>query len=465
MKILTLFYFIFLLVCNSFAQQELLKFDNSLQKSKRKVNDIIPIVNKNNNDINLLFFDRKYIYSYLINEKFEVKQNLKSKAINENFTVILGNNITENDNYRIFLSDYNKDRFISVNFSYKSKSSTISIINLDLNLIREKFVQTINYNNKFYLITVSKNSSILNIYEFNDKTSFKKHKLDLSNYRFIDDRGRTTLYKILKNKLEYKKSKPINKFVENIPSSLELTSNYTKLYVRDNKIVFTFDQYKQMTQILSINLDDFEHKFKKMEKPFLTDDVLHLKKSNSFLHQDKIYQLAVSSEELVFFIKNLETGKLIKSYSVKKSSEILFKNSPIMQEEDTYMSYRDLDKTKKFLRKLSFSDVGISVYNNNYNYFVTIGGTKEITKREGMMAGEIGFTFSSLSSTFINCKFDNEFNHVKGTVRGNSFDIITLYKKLKSFSEKGETIFKYKNYHILGYYDSEDTKYYHLRKI
>lgn len=488
-KFMKKFVIIFLslfITCATYAQLDLLTFENSLKKQNYMVRNIVPIVNKKNDHINLLFIDKKQIYSYLVSDHFQIIDRLKLDKKNRKFNTIVGSSISKDNDYRIFLTNKKKKKFISIHFSYKNKQSTISEINLDLG--KELFVQSVNYNNNFYLITVQKKLTKLNIYKFNDDLTYKKQILDLSLYKFvIEDKFRkVNIYNALSKEEGFSRSIQVYKFDENTPNSLEATSKLVKMYLRDNELVFSFDHTKHVSQFLTINLDNYKHHFSNFKTPYIASETQFIKKSNSFLSEDKVYQLATTSEEMVFTIKNYNTEEVIKSYKAKKTDSISFKNSRITQKGGSYAGHREFEKTKKYLRKLSYADVGVAVYKNQDEYQVTLGGNKEIQQGGGMMMpmgfagipiGAIGgmslyfnptmFAYSSYSrtkSTYINCKFDTDFNHLKGEIKKNPFDIISLFKKKKRIPQTGEIIFKYKNYYILGHYFGGHNLY-HLTKF
>lgn len=144
-----------------------------------------------------------------------------------------------------------------------------------------------------------------------------------------------------------------------------------------------------------------------------------------------------------------------------------------------------MEKTKKYLRKITSSNIGLSVYKFKDDYQITLGASKKITHAPimvgmpmaGVPIGTFGaatmtfnptvFAFNSYSntlSTFIICRFDNKFNHIKGDVKKNAFDKINDFKKGEISYTIGESIFKYKDYYIRGNY-TESTNEYKLQKF
>lgn len=213
-----------------------------------------------------------------------------------------------------------------------------------------------------------------------------------------------------------------------------------------------------------------------------------------------------------FIVRDLNTSEILKEYFVKKEDTITFKNSPIIQEGGAYDNYREMEETSKFLRKISSSEVGISVYKLNDNYQITLGGEKQIQSGGAPMMMSMGggsfvastgvsvslpgyfspstFAYGSYAntkSTYINCLFDAGFNHVDGDMTNNVFDNINNFKdsekglnkeakKLtstnkpragsisKTTSIKAEIIQKYNGHFLFGYFHSKKKTYY-LRKF
>ena len=71
---------------------------------------------------------------------------------------------------------------------------------------------------------------------------------------------------------------------------------------------------------------------------------------------------------MIFRVKNLNDKKNIKEITLKKEDSIIFKNGPIIQEKNVSSfssNKRKLEKTAKFLRKVSLSNAGITAIESN----------------------------------------------------------------------------------------------------
>lgn len=474
----------FLLTLNSYSQEELITFKNTLKTSGSFLKDIFPIVNEKNDDVSLFLVDAKYIYGYLLNDKFEIISKLESEDRSRMFKTIIGHSIKNNNEYRIFLTNKKHDKFSIINFSYSSNESSIK--EFDLEKENEKFVQSVSVQNKFYLISIIKYTSIFKVYSFDDEGNYSINIVDFASNNFIDKKGKmVVLYDLMPGLYSTNSLIDIKKVDEKIPTSIEIASEFVKLYVKNSDVIFSFDQNSNKSQVVIFNIDTFEKKVKNFTKPLeLTKS--NQKKTNSFINEENIFLITSTDEELVFRIQNFESEDLIKEYTVNVNDTIYFKNSPIIQEDGAYDSYREIDRTKKFLRKITSGNVGISVNSYSNGYKIVLGGKKEIRGGGGAMMpmgfgmpiaslgggvsvffNPVNFAYNSYAntkSTYINCLFDHSLNHIEGDFPKNEFDKIKDFIEDGNPSSIGETVFKHKNYYIKGVYFLESEEY-RLRKF
>ena len=473
-----------LLTLNCYSQEELITFKNTLKTSSSFLKDVLPIVNEKNDDVSLFLIDAKYIYGYLLNDKFEIKSELKSEDRSRMFKTIIGHSIKNNNDYRIFLTNKSHDKFSTINFSYGTDESSIKEFELEKD--NEKFVQSVSVQNKFYLISIIKYSSIFKVYSFDDEGNYSVNIVDFAINNFIDKKGKmAVLYDLMPGLYSSNSLIDIKKINEKTPSSIEIASEFVKLYIRNTDIIFSFDENTNTTQTVTFNLETFEKKVNQFTKP-LELAKSNQKKTNSFINDENIFLIASTDDELVFRTQNFESGTLVKEYVVNVNDTIAFKNSPIIQEGGAYDSYREMDKTKKFLRKITSGDVGVSVNSYANGYKIVLGGKKEIRRGGGgMMPMGFGMPMASFGgvsvffnpvyfaynsyvntkSTYVNCLFDQNLNHLEGVFPKNEFDKIKDYNEEDRFaSQIGETVFKHKGYFIKGVYFSESEEY-RLRKF
>jgi hypothetical protein len=454
----------------SFGQTKVVQFVNSLKTSGSNIKDVIPIVNTKNGDFAIFIADAKNVYAYKLDENFALKEKMASEEKRRKFKVIIGSSISEdNENYRVFLSDNNKTRFTSFNFSFKDQKASSKEFKLEKG---DRFIQTVNSQNKFYIIATSFRSKSMYFYMFDDAGNPVRKKVDLSGIELISWKSKVLpISEFLSN------SESVKKIEENNPNSIEVAASETKMYVRNHSIVLTFDENVDFTQVLNIDLKTLKATFSSFDKPM--PDVYNVN-TNSYLNGDKLFTLASTKKELTMEILEYNTGKVLKEYKIFRDKPIGFKNTPIIQEGGFYNGYREMEKTQKFLRKINNGNIGVSVLKRNNNYEVTLGGYTVQRGGGGGFAfggfpigGVGGVTFfynpaffaygsyTSSKSTRVECLFDTNFNHLTGEIQENAFDIMKDYK---SPVAKAETVFKYKDYYLKGSYSSK-TKGYSLRKF
>ncbi|PQJ79904.1 hypothetical protein [Polaribacter porphyrae] len=444
-----------------FSQQTLLSFKNDLKTTSSNIKDVIPIVNEKNGEIVYILADAKNVYAYKINSKFEVVDRLTSEEKSRKFKILIGYDIDVNDDYTIFLTNKKKEKFLIVRFSFESKQ----VISKEFDIENtESFVQTTTINNQFYLLCSSKQKNELYAYTFKDFNK-KKNIISTDKLVFLDKlKKRKTANKMLIFSGE------IRKFEENIPNTIEITSSKYKMYERGHEVVFSFNTDDSFTQLLIIDLINFKASTKYFKNP-LNKIKNTSKKGNSYLNGDNLFTFSVSKKEFSLKIFNFSSEEEIKTYSAVKEGVISFKNTPIIQEGGIYNNYRELEKTKKFLRKIYAGNIGVSVKKYNKFYHVTLGGYVVQRSNAGMMMPFGGLPIASIGSatiffnpaqiafnsfgnnkaTRIECLFDEEFNHKKGEIPENAFD------KMQDFvsdSDKGGTVFKYKDFYIKTEYRS-----------
>tara|TARA_R110001632_G_scaffold19898_8_gene59858 strand:- start:10873 stop:12303 length:1431 start_codon:yes stop_codon:yes gene_type:complete len=459
----------------TFGQEKVAQFINSLKTSNSNIKDVVPIVNTKNGDFAIFIADAKNVYAYKLDSTYKVKEKMASNEKRRKFKEIVGSSISDdNENYRVFLSDKSNINFLSFNFSFKNGQTSSKEFQLKKG---ERFIQTFNSNNKFYLITTSFYTKGLYIYSFDDAGNPSKKQIDLNGIKLTNWKN-----KIVPISEFLTSSQSVKKIEESNPNSIEIVASDTKMYIRDHHILFTFDEAIDFTQVLNIDLTNYKTSSILFDKPMQDAKSVN---TNSYLCGDNFFTLASNKDKLVMEVLDYKTGNIIKEYKILKDLPITFKNTPIIQKGGIYNGYRELEKTKKFLRKINSGQIGLSVLKRNNRYEITIGGyvLQSSGGGFGMSMGGFGMSFggsgggsvgmfynptmfaygsyTSSKSTIIDCLFDENFNHVKGKIEDNAFDKM---KEYDSPVKSAETVFKYKNFYLKGNYSSV-TKGYSLRKF
>lgn len=318
--------------------------------------------------------------------------------------------------------------------------------------------------NAFYLLMQKEDKQGLTLFVFNNGTVEEKF-LDFSPFTFLDQKIRkVTFNQILR---QY----PIRKMDSGEYNELYKAIAKTKLYTLPNRLILTLDHNLGKTQLFDINIENLEIKEREFIPPTTENSA---KSSNSFYHENKLYQLSANSDQLLLDIKDFNSGELIKNFTVVKKDTISFKNSPLLIQKENFKP-RKVKNTAKFLKQLSFSDIGLSVFKNRKNLFLTIGGIS--THYSSWNDSDNFFTpdnvFNSYpgdvyeSSYIESAFFESILNKNLETTRKDQEPLATdkIYYFIDNHKEiKQQNILKLTNYSILGYYDSL-LKQYVMRKF
>lgn len=484
MKKTFVFCLIVILFTKAFSQDIVLDKDIALNSTSYSSPEpeSFPIVNYDKDEIVLFLMDKQYIRAFKFNMNYEPIDNFMVQKPKNKFPQLLGHS-SDTLGYNLFYSNWKKNEFLVKSINVKDKKTTSKQIPLKLK--GENFLESISYKNKFYILSLVKSSSIIKIYVFEGNSLRDTHQVDYSDYDFSDT-NYSNLYQVLE------KGGKITKMDNSDSNPLGLTSKENKLYCYDNKIYISIDNSEKNTKILTISLEDFNGNVNFYNHSNLKPHQYHNIKSNSYLFQDKLYQIIGNPGELCIQVSDINTKTKHSEYRVKSNEEIEFSNSAIIQESNTniFKKYNEkvLTDTKNILYKISLNDIGISARLSNKNFELTIGAFEEIQRGGGIggmtttstsvptMGGTMTMTTSSYNPTmygyysYANSKsvyfkslLDDNFDHITGTIEENAFDKIRDWEYKYRKGMTSQTLFKVGDSYVLGYYKKYLKKYYLIK--
>jgi hypothetical protein len=449
-NIFTLFFICISLSISS--QENLFVFQNDLQKSTLKIDEIFNIVNKSNNNVAFTLADSDSIYNYLFDEKFNKLSELKSKKLPGKFKIFQGSSIN-NNTYSYYFSNNINSKFgvYSIDFNLKTATSK----KIDLNFEKELYIQSLTLNDVFYLLSVNENSSTINVYKFSENT-FEKKTLDLSQQRFLSAKNKiSNLYNIFKNAHNIAKIKKDNALI------LEDAFSKIKIYSENDSLKISIDESFSLTQLISIDLNLFSFELETIKQPYLQVGNTIFKKSNSFLIDDLFFQIVSSSKTAKLKVSEYSSGKDIKEYQFSIGKNITF--NPVKEE-----TKKAKKNSKAFLRKLSSTthQMGISVVSDKNKYQIKFGsyilggsGGMNMTPGFGSWSmssgGSVSFSpgspsysynsygNSSIISDKITGTFDKNLNYINSTSPSNLYDSAISFEKKNAKRITAKTIFWY----------------------
>lgn len=466
-----------------FSQTEVfnLKQDDGTDMSRKK--EGYNFSNHTNGDLAVVFIDRKTVFANLIDIDFNKKTSISGDALRGKYDDLLGYAIN-GDRYFLLASNSKKNKFVVQVLDFGLK--TVSEKELDVDIRKEKFLETIQYNNDLYLLTATKDNQFI-IRKLNGAEGFSKIKsFDIE----FDERDQRLIRRgFFEVGLFGKSASSVTKVDNRVPNAIEQTAKNNKLYKNDSSILLTIENEDDLvTTLHKIDFITLTLTTKLYEYP--EGKIDDFKAFNSFVLKDKLIQLGSSRKEMKMVIKNFD-NTVVKEFYIEKDKPIAIKNSPIIQEGATVLPFqnrREMEETSKFLRKITSGHIGVTAYKNGDNYAFTIGGYKIINNGGGgmmMMPGApmpVGVggggtvfvptynptfqsfnSYTSTKSTYFNTTLDNDFNYVEKEDEPNIFEQINEFKKDIKF-ETAEDVFFHRDVLYFSYYDTKE-KMYHLYKM
>jgi len=450
----------------SFGQTLLTSIDLDLKKASSN-HRALHAVNANNNEVFVFASDKEKLTAIKYNSFIFFKDSLSINRPDKDFEQMAGYSFNEEGTPEIYWIENSFKKIKSISFDLKTRKASENLFEIPFE--KEEILSSFSENNSFYIMSVSKTEDELKLYVFQNG-KMKEKFLDFSGYKIVDIKNNPQkLWSVFDEN-------PLEKIETDELNSLVYATSKAKFYVLDDKIILTFDHNVSETQIFEINLENYKLEEKKIAQEILKSGA---GKSNSYLSNGKLYQLKVNKNELLLAVKNYNSGELINTFITSKDENIAHKNSPLFSQTGTQRP-REFKNTKKFLERLEEANIGISVYEAPYNSFITIGGIRDVASTGGILLGiasGVGSIASggsaifmddymyegSLQANYFETHLDPKSNYLKKEQELLAVDYIGQFlDQNKNISLASS--FKFKNHHILGYYDSE-TKKYVLRKF
>src|SRR5690606_325887 len=398
-----LFFLSIFFVFSTVGQTPFLEIPNDLSKKNSSVDNAYVVVDDEHKTFSTFLVNETAINAYLYSEKLEPISKFASKGLSEGYNEIIGKTI-KNGQVRLYFKEYYNKKFGAVLFDFDRRQSIETEFGFKLG--DEIYLQAHSYQDRLYILTVNKKSSIINIYTFQHDGKFEKKSVDFNEYNFVNGKNEpTTLYKLLHDK--FNGVTTVVKIEESNPNSLQITSNLSKIYDRGDSFILSIDKESLFTYLLEFNVPELSVKIAAIEKLNQIGDE-KFNTTNSYLYKDKIFQIGGNSKIMVLTIKEIATEKELKRFVLSKDEEISFKNSPIIEENATNQSIKteELDNTALLLQIFNNGNSGVAVNPTINGYQITIGGSEIIKKGGGafgpmMMGSPGGMTLNNTSSGMV----------------------------------------------------------------
>ncbi|MGL2987901.1 hypothetical protein ACSVH5_09915 [Flavobacterium sp. RSSA_27] len=428
----------------TFGQIRLASHPLELKKAK-EYHQIINTSDRQNDNVFVFATDKEKTTILKYSPFLFFKDSMVTKRPDIGYKLMAGYSFGQDENPTVYWADSNFKNIVAVHYDLVAKKTTTNFLQLPLQ--RETVLHTFNENNNFYILTKKITTEALVLYIFKDGKK-TQYLLDFSGFEFVNRKKETinlsTILAVL----------PLEKIETRAYNPLFKATSKSKFYVRENDILFTFDHNINETQLFQLD-------FKTLQLVERSIPQFSLKRlnglSNSYYHENKIYQVAANDEELHFGCKDFETDAVIKEFSVTKNDTITFKNSPLYAQ---VMNQRpkEIKTTAKFLKQLSATDLGVTVYKTNKNLFLTIGGDVEVEQFSPGFTPNLGDFLSNSYFIPVNVYFesvlDKKGNHIPSKPEPLAVDFMNQFY-YENPQATLQSTFKHKKYYISGYYDTK----------
>jgi hypothetical protein len=448
------------------AQETVSKFPLALKKDR----DVFQIVDSQKKEVLLFISDKQDVNALRLDEGMNIIDSMSAPRPEKKYSNMIGYNNSESG-YRIFWAYQNMKEILTQRYDFGTKKVVTEKYSLPLE--DEKVIQKFSTNGNFYVMSVLKNSNTVKLHTFNSEGKHSEKIIVLQGFRFFTPTyERTNFYSIFANGFGLKR------ITTESPTSLTDSSSKGKFYCQENKAIMTFDENFDYTQVITINLDTFAADEKFIKKAFIPYTDRYELNSNSFLLGEKLYQVKISSYNMILTIKDLNDN-LLTEYRTINNVPIEFKNTDIIQENEGVKHTRILEKTSQFIAKINNFNLGVSGYKLDGLDMITLGCVSNDHGSDGaviggaMMFGIAGAliaaaitnptmenfnAYANRKVVYINCLFDEKGQHVKGALKPLAFDGIRAFADGNKNSAS-ETLFKIDRHYLFGFYDTGKKEY------
>lgn len=476
-------YFIFVLAIIAPLQAQQLLNSHPVEKLRE---DVLPVEYIDNDSLlHILFLrDKSFVrldYDRNFNVSGEHAIDLPRRK-NDNF---LGQTVTPDGHVHLYFTNSRLNKFSLVD--YNTGNSTLKVLELDLKLRQETFLNAFAHDNAFHFLTVDFEKN-LNLYTLNGAVYFKT-SFPLQDLRYKSTSGSSMKYinhALKTGNIKSVGTATVELLAPQLPNSLNQAASYAKLMHQDNTVYLLVDLDDQRTDVIEISLDERTAITRSFPQPLDAFESGVKLKSNSYLHENLLYQVAATSNKMVLQISDYTTGQEVRRFMLQPEDSITFANSNIVQVGGFATDYREHTKTSKLLRKMYRAFPGVSVHRHNGNLELTLGGSTEQGTTMGEVLGMVAaaaivgvaasnsggavyhpydaYTGSygsneSIKSTYIISHLDDNLNHRPGNINNNIWDRLDLYVDALDDRVSKELVFPLHDHIMYGYYNRKEHTY------
>ncbi|GEQ85062.1 hypothetical protein ULMS_05700 [Patiriisocius marinistellae] len=445
------------------AQQEAFTIKNPYRNTDLNPKATFVVEDETSGNFAVFMISRGITYGFLYDKYFEKIKHIRSTKLPSKFISFQVYTIKENT-YTFLMNTANNRSYGTLVFDFDT--GAFDVKETDFKLKKERLLSVVSNFDTCHLITISKKENHLIIYSFKDNWDKPLKKIiNFDGDYFKEETNNNYTFK----ELFYDKFSLTNISNEH-PNSIKQASDKVKIYTKDLDVQITSNKYSEKTFIIDFNIATGNKNIASFSMPQFEKEGF-FPKSNSYLIDDKLFQVRGNNLKLALNITDTKTDVILNNFYSEKELPIKFKNGPIIQKKrGLFEEQRDIKTTSAFLRKLQVLDIGVAVYKDGKDYIFNMGGHEEESGNLFIYipgGGFVGGVISGVASGFLNYTYskslliegilDENFEHQNGTVAKNIFNLISDFSDQKK--TKAETLFKKDETYYWGTYSSKYDHY------
>jgi len=370
----------------------------------------------------------------------------------------IGYSFPENGETVVYYSSNDSKKIMAFTFDYNNRKARPHLFTIPFKF--EQILCQFSTNNRHYILSLNRYEKHIKCYVLVGN-SYQEHILNLSDFKANVTKNNTVSI------VDYIENSSVQVIDNTMFNPLYSGSYKVKLYPQGNKIILTIDSSSALTQGLEIDLNSFEI----TEKVFLKPDIGEvIGNSNSYLFQDKLFQINSSATQLILRIQDYNLKETAVEYRFNDKETADFKNSPFLIQTGN-RPVRALKKSKKFLSRMRNKSAGITVYESENDFLVTIGGTNTVLSTESLIFGSLFSAGSVLASgevyipelysdqipqnVFFECRFDESLKPKNLNFYPLANDYIGRFLD-ENRSISVYHVVKYQDFYLMSFYDAKE---------
>jgi len=355
----------------------------------------------------VLASDNDRVYALAYNRALFFRDSLSTARPDRDYTSMSGYS-TDAYGLTVYWAKPDFDKILACRYDFNTRTVSKSVSSIDY--AKQTYLCSFSENGQFYIVTVADNAPLLSFYSFTNGNPEVK-TIDFSSYKLQDTRGKTIQLNELLTASGLQKMDP------SLPNPAASATGPVKLYSTKQGFVLTVDINRNQSVLFDIASD-----FTVTQKTIAYPELAGSERQNSFFHEGRLYQIIVSEEALILSCTDVASGAEIGRHTASANQDISFRNSPLMAQVDDD-SPNEVSSSKRFLRRLSGSSVGLTVYRSPEDLLITIGGARGIATAGDVFLGIAAGTALVLNGTYVGAPpessqfvffdavFDDDFHH------------------------------------------------------